>query len=72
MAGRKEYEMLFQLNAQLGGSYSKTFKAAQQEIVSMQKDPGPLQDTGGYFRIPKAAGSRGSDTEAAGNAAAAI
>ena len=38
MAGRKEYEMLFQLNAQLGGSYSKTFKAAQQEIVSMQKE----------------------------------
>lgn len=38
MAGRKEYEMLFQLNAQLGGSYSKTFRAAQQEIVSMQKE----------------------------------
>lgn len=45
MAGRKEYEMLFQLNAQLGGSYSKTFKAAQQEIVSMQKEIQALSKT---------------------------
>lgn len=45
MAGRKEYEMLFQLNAQLGGSYSKTFKAAQQEIVSMQKEIQDLSKT---------------------------
>ncbi len=45
MAGRKEYEMLFQLNAQLGGSYSKTFKAAQQEIVSMQKEIQVLSKT---------------------------
>lgn len=45
MAGRKEYEMLFQLNAQLGGSYSKTFKAAQQEIVSMQKEIQTLSKT---------------------------
>lgn len=45
MAGRKEYEMLFQLNAQLGGSYSKTFKAAQQEIVSMQKGIQALSKT---------------------------
>lgn len=45
MAGRKEYEMLFQLNAQLGGSYSKTFKAAQQEIVSMQKEIQSLSKT---------------------------
>ena len=72
MAGRKEYEMLFQLNAQLGGSYSKTFKAAQQEIVSMQKEIQALQDTGGYFRISEAAGRRGSNAEAAGNAAAAV
>lgn len=33
---RKEYEMLFQLNAQLGGSYNSTFSKAQAEIVSMQ------------------------------------
>ena len=45
MAGRKEYEMLFQLNAQLGGNYSKTFKAAQQEIVSMQKEIQALSKT---------------------------
>ena len=45
MAGRKEYEMLFQLNAQLGGSYSKTFKAAQQEIVFMQKEIQALSKT---------------------------
>lgn len=45
MAGRKEYEMLFQLNAQLGGSYSKTFKAAQREIVSMQKEIQALSKT---------------------------
>ena len=45
MAGRKEYEMLFQLNAQLGGSYSKTFKAAQQEIVSIQKEIQALSKT---------------------------
>lgn len=45
MAGRKEYEMLFQLNAQLGGSYSKTFRAAQQEIVSMQKEIQALSKT---------------------------
>lgn len=45
MTGRKEYEMLFQLNAQLGGSYSKTFKAAQQEIVSMQKEIQALSKT---------------------------
>lgn len=45
MASRKEYEMLFQLNAQLGGSYSKTFKAAQQEIVSMQKEIQALSKT---------------------------
>ena len=38
MASRKEYEMLFQLNAQLGGSYNKTFKAAQDELAAMQKE----------------------------------
>ena len=38
MASRKEYEMLFQLNAQLGSSYSKTFRAAQEEITAMQKE----------------------------------
>lgn len=45
MASRKEYEMLFQLNAQLGGSYSKTFKAAQDELASMQKEIQSLSKT---------------------------
>ena len=58
MSAFKEYTMMFQLNAKLGGSYSKAFKQAVQELE--------------YFRILNAAGSRGSDTEAAGNAAAAI
>ena len=87
MAGRKEYEMLFQLNAQLGGSYSKTFKAAQQEIVSMQKEIQALSKTqadisafqkqrgpvGRPVRPPRGpAARRGSNAEAAGNAAAAV
>lgn len=45
MASRKEYEMLFQLNAQLGGSYSKTFKAAQDELSAMQKEIQSLSKT---------------------------
>lgn len=45
MSSRKEYEMLFQLNAQLGGNYSKTFKAAQQEILSMQREVQALSKT---------------------------
>ena len=45
MSSRKEYEMLFQLNAQMGGNYSKTFRAAQQEIVSMQKEIQALSKT---------------------------
>ena len=45
MASRKEYEMLFQLNAQLGGSYSKTFKAAQDELAAMQKEIQSLSKT---------------------------
>lgn len=45
MASRKEYEMLFQLNAQLGGSYSKTFKAAQAELAAMQKEIQSLSKT---------------------------
>ena len=37
MGSRKEYEMLFQLNAQLGGSYNSTFVKAQKEIATMQE-----------------------------------
>ncbi len=45
MASRKEYEMLFQLNAQLGGSYNSTFKTAQGAITSMQKEIAALSKT---------------------------
>ncbi|MBR3835158.1 MAG: phage tail tape measure protein [Clostridia bacterium] len=45
MAGRKEYEMLFQLNAQMGSSYSTTFSKAQQQLVSMQKEIQALTKT---------------------------
>ena len=38
MAGRKNYEMQFQLNANLSSSYSKTFKSAQQELSSLAKE----------------------------------
>ena len=38
MASRKEYEMLFQLNAQLGSGYTSTFKNAQSSITSMQNE----------------------------------
>ena len=36
MASRREYEMLFQLNAKLGGNYAKTFRSAQAELAGMQ------------------------------------
>lgn len=45
MANRKEYEMLFRLNAQLGGSYNSTFKAAQNAVLSMQKEIEALSKT---------------------------
>jgi len=38
MASRKEYEMLFKLNAQLGSSYTGTFTKAQQQLIGMQKE----------------------------------
>ncbi len=44
-AGRKEYEMLFQMNAQLGGSYNSTFTKAQSQIAAMQKEITALSKT---------------------------
>ncbi len=38
MSAFKEYTTMFQLNAKLGGSYSKAFKQAVQELESMQKE----------------------------------
>jgi len=45
MASRKEYEMLFQLNAQLGSSYNTTFSQAQARIASMQREIQALSKT---------------------------
>lgn len=38
MGIKKEYEMLFQLNAQLGNQFSGAFKKAQAEIASIQNE----------------------------------
>ena len=38
MATRKEYEMLFRLNAQVGSAYNSAFKSAQGTIASMQRE----------------------------------
>jgi TP901 family phage tail tape measure protein len=38
MADRKEYELLFKLNAQLGGSYNSTFKQGTAVLGGMQKE----------------------------------
>lgn len=35
MANRKDYELLFRLNAQMGGSYSSTFTRAQSEFTRL-------------------------------------
>lgn len=45
MASRKEYEMLFQLNAQLGSNYNSTFKTAQGAIASLQNEITALSKT---------------------------
>ena len=38
MASRKEYEMLFALNAQLNGGFSSTFSKAQAEFSRLGKE----------------------------------
>ncbi len=45
MAGRKEYEMLFQLNAQVGGGFNSAFSKAQKEIINLQKEIQALSKT---------------------------
>lgn len=37
MANRKEYDMLFKLNSELGSSFSGAFKKAQSELAAMQR-----------------------------------
>lgn len=61
MASRKEYEMLFQLNAQLGGSYKSTFSNAQKQLVDMQKEIQALSkcqaDISAYHKQQEAVGN---------------
>ena len=61
MANRKEYEMLFKLNAQLGGSYNSTFSKAQQQIASTQKEISALNkiqgDIASYQKQQQAIGT---------------
>lgn len=47
MASRKEYEMLFQLNAQLGGGFNSAFSKAQKELTNLQKEIQALSKTQG-------------------------
>lgn len=43
MASRKEYEMLFQLDAKLGSSYTSTFSKAKSGPSELQKEIRSLQ-----------------------------
>ena len=43
MANRKEYEMLFALNASLNGNFRGTFSKAQQEFSKLGKEIQDLQ-----------------------------
>ena len=45
MASRKEYEMMFQLGAQLGASYNNTFGKAREQIALMQQEIQALSRT---------------------------
>ena len=38
MASRKEYEMLFALNAQMNGNFTGTFSTAQAEFSRLSKE----------------------------------
>ena len=45
MSSRKEYEMLFQLSAQLGTDFNKTFQSAQKVLQEAQKQISSLNKT---------------------------
>ncbi len=38
MSSRREYEMMFKLNAQLGSNYNAAFVKAQEQVAAMQKE----------------------------------
>jgi TP901 family phage tail tape measure protein len=50
MDARKEYNMLFSLNAQVGPGYAKAFKSAQDEIANVQKEIVALNKTQGDIK----------------------
>ena len=45
MASRREYDMLFQLSAQMNGNFTGTFGKAQQQILQFQKEIQELNKT---------------------------
>ncbi len=47
MASRREYDMLFQLSAQMNGNFAGTFSKAQQQLLSFQKEIQELNKTQG-------------------------
>lgn len=47
MASRREYDMLFQLSAQMNGNFTGTFSKAQQQLLSFQKEIQELNRTQG-------------------------
>ena len=55
MANRKEYEMLFALNAQMSGGFHSTFTKAQARFAELDNEIRNLQkNTGKHIRISKA------------------
>ena len=56
MANRKEYEMLFQLDAKLGSGYTSTFSKAKSGPSELQKEIRSLQsvqaDISAYTKQP--------------------
>lgn len=67
MASRKEYELLFQLNAATNGNFSKTLSKAQQDILAMQqkiRETSKLQsDVSAYLKQQKASEETGKKLE---------
>lgn len=47
MAGRKEYEMLFKLNAELGSSYGSSFNSAKTPVMGLQTEINKLNKAQG-------------------------
>ena len=45
MAGFKEYQMMFQLNASMGGSFQSTFSASSSSVTQLQEKINSLNKT---------------------------